>query len=435
MTVSVIIPTLLASGAVDEPLRSVVRSATALGGAEILVVANGPQDHWLGPVLDEPGVRLLCCTEAGPAAARNMGMAQARHRTVLFTDDDCIVPPTWCKDLLRGLASVATAAVAAPVGVRPDGPTTAFLDYQRIFDAPPLDASTVRYLITANCAVDRTRITATFDSELFRFVGAEDAEFGYQIRDSGGDIAWLGGTPRVLQKLPEAITQVTDRFHRYGRGGALLYQRRGRCRESVPGAIGWFADLARGQADDRRQFREFHDPRVRAIMISIELIATACWLVGYLQEMGTLLQHEVIELDRAGLDAGWREIGEHLRELGVDVDWTDLAPDPTRLLECSPDAEDLRAEVGAVLTRNVRVADLPDTVRVVLDRHAEEFRAELTSAGEKAAALAIRTSRAGLSIAELHHELRTAGQSFRDGMHDLEQALARRIDRNGRSGR
>jgi len=426
MSISVIIPTTLGEPAVAQPLESVVRSASAIDGAEVLVVANGLAPRWYGDVLDAPNVRLLESTDVGAAAARNLGLSEARHRYVLFTDDDCMVPPSWCKDMAEAIARAGTAAVAAPVGVESTGPVTAYLDYQRVFDAPPLEAHTVRYVITANCAVDRNRTSARFDAEFSPTIGAEDVEFGYQIRDRGATIGWLGDVPEVAQTLSDDITEITGRFHKYGRGSALMYRRFGRTGESASGATVWLASLAAGKLGDRRRFREFRDARIRAALTTIDLITAASWLLGYLAELGLQLEHDIIEADWSGLAAGWRDLATEISAMSSGVDWPAIGPEPSLLwTSADPEPDGLLDAIGDVLTRNVRIAaDLPDDVAAVLRRRDDRVRLESASAKTAAAKLAATGARERLGVSDLKRNLRAAGLTFRDGMRMLEQAIS-----------
>lgn len=149
MSVSVIVPSRGTSDGLEFSVTSILAAVDLLGDelAELIVVFNGPMADVAALDVRHPRLRVLAEPRAGAAHARNVGMSVASNATVLFTDDDCIVPPTWCRDHLSVLKGSPTTA--APVHVPHRGPITRYLDYKRIFAAPPLSAHTCRYFVTA----------------------------------------------------------------------------------------------------------------------------------------------------------------------------------------------------------------------------------------------------------------------------------------------
>ncbi len=426
MSLSVIVPTILDGPGVGEPLETVVRSARLVPGAEVLIVLNGPGPHWHGPVLTDPIVRTIRSDRPGPAAARNVGLTAARHPVVLFTDDDCLVPLSWCRDLSSGLHRAGAAAAAGPVGVEVIGPVTAFLAYQRVFDAPPLDAASVCYPVTASCALDRRRTGVMFNEEVFQFAAGEDVELGYQIRDAGGSITWLGNTPPVRQRLSEHMAQITGRFLRYGRSSALLYHRMGRSRETVPAAVDRYRALTTGQIDGRRRFREFADPRVRSVLASLELALGASWLAGYLDEMGSLLGHTIVLASHDRLAHAWQSIEVGLREMAEEVDWTAINPLAHALASTPTDTDDLSPMIASLLATHCPLStrQLPDHVERTLNNHHHEREQAIATAHEQCARLGHAATTGTMTIDMLASQLRAAGIAFRTGMHSVERALA-----------
>jgi hypothetical protein len=430
VSLSVVVPSTLANPACEASLHSVARAAAAVPGSEVLVVANGPDRHRRLDVLDRPGIRVLECDARGPAAARNVGLRAARHSIVLFTDDDCLVPPNWCADLARGLRAAGSAAATGPVGVCPVGPVTAFLDHQRVFDAPPLAPGIAEYPTTANCAVDRTATDAEFD-EGFTAAAGEDAEFGYRIRDAGGRVAWLD-SPAVTQSIVESLDQLCGRFMAYGRGCALLYLR-GRSSQAIAYAPQFYAALVAG-APGRpgRQFRELADPAARRAFATLQCALDACLVAGYLDELGQRLGHPLIDLDQPALAAGWRGL---LDDIEAGSDWAALDADPAGLSAPGEPVYDRRADVGALLSRHARPLNpqLPPEVAMVVSATETPASAPHGGPPPALAELADHYPDGVGTLGDLAARIRSAGVSFAAGMLQLELTLASATTAGARS--
>ncbi len=113
---------------------------------------------------------------AGPARARNLGIAQARGAVVLFTDDDTIPSADWVDAAISWL-------VAHPTAVGVEGPTcTAPYDplYEHSVDAPGGGG------LTCNIAYRRdllVRLGGFY--ELFPYAHGEDLDLAYRALEVG----------------------------------------------------------------------------------------------------------------------------------------------------------------------------------------------------------------------------------------------------------
>lgn len=85
--VSVVIPAFNAERFLDDALASVANQSRP--AFEVIVVDDGSTDGTLGLLRAHPGVRVFSQANAGPAAARNTGVAHARGELIAFLDADC----------------------------------------------------------------------------------------------------------------------------------------------------------------------------------------------------------------------------------------------------------------------------------------------------------------------------------------------------------
>ncbi|HKP37101.1 MAG TPA: glycosyltransferase family 2 protein [Pyrinomonadaceae bacterium] len=112
MRVSVIIPLFNKARFIERALRSVVSQSFA--DFEVIVVDDGSSDGGPQAVenLDDQRIRIIKQSNAGPGAARNRGVAEARGELLAFLDAD----DEWLPDYLaRAIQSLDQHAEAAAV--------------------------------------------------------------------------------------------------------------------------------------------------------------------------------------------------------------------------------------------------------------------------------------------------------------------------------
>jgi GT2 family glycosyltransferase len=114
---SIIVPTCGRHAQLAACLASLAAQEFPRDGFEVIVVDDGsvpPVDECVAPFRARLDLKLVAQPNAGPAAARNRGAAEARGRFLAFTDDDCLPGPRW----LAALAARFEAAPDALVGGR-----------------------------------------------------------------------------------------------------------------------------------------------------------------------------------------------------------------------------------------------------------------------------------------------------------------------------
>ena len=233
---TVIVPTFHRPRQLEECLRALA-AQTLVEPWEVVVVDDGspePVALDLEEVGFPAGCRVLRQENAGPAAARNRGVQQARGEFVAFTDDDCRPHATW----LAGLVEAARRRPGALVG----GSTRNGLQDEIFASASQLivdlvyehfnrDRDSAYFLASNNilCARERFLDLGGFDASFPR-AGAEDRDFCDRWRAQGWPIVWHPEAV-VEHRHPQTLRKFLDLHVRYGRG-AYRYQAMRRSRGS-----------------------------------------------------------------------------------------------------------------------------------------------------------------------------------------------------------
>src|SRR4051812_41125527 len=181
LTFSLIIPTYRRPAQLSACLQALARQDYPRDLFEVIVVDDGgetPLDPVVAPFINKLEVTLIRQANAGPAVARNTGVARARGQWLAFTDDDCTPAPSW----LRALAACFTATPADAVAGRtvnalPDNPyaTASQLLVSFLFAYHNTDPQQARFATTSNLALpaEPFRALAGFDPT-FPVPGGED---------------------------------------------------------------------------------------------------------------------------------------------------------------------------------------------------------------------------------------------------------------------
>lgn len=99
--VSIVIAAYQAAATIGRTVDSLL-ACHGIDHARVLVVDDGSTDD-TADLAARPGVEVIRAPHVGRAAALNRGIAAADGEVVLFTDADCVVPPSWLEDTLAEL--------------------------------------------------------------------------------------------------------------------------------------------------------------------------------------------------------------------------------------------------------------------------------------------------------------------------------------------
>jgi glycosyltransferase involved in cell wall biosynthesis len=101
--VSVIVPTRNRAGLLEAGVTNVLAGCAGVD-AEVIYVDDSSTDDTgavLAQLASEGKIRHVSTQSGAPGRARNAGAAVAKGRYLLFTDDDCLVPPGWVTAMLE----------------------------------------------------------------------------------------------------------------------------------------------------------------------------------------------------------------------------------------------------------------------------------------------------------------------------------------------
>ncbi len=228
LTFSLIIPTYRRPAQLSACLQALARQDYPRDLFEVIVVDDGgetPLDPVVTPFTNKLAVTLIRQANAGPAVARNTGVARARGQWLAFTDDDCTPAPSW----LRALAACFTATPADAVAGRtvnalPDNPyaTASQLLVSFLFAYHNTDPQQARFATTSNLALpaEPFRALAGFDPT-FPVPGGEDYELCNRWLSHGYRLRYAPEAVVYHRHLLNLRTFCRQHFH-YGRGAFHL---------------------------------------------------------------------------------------------------------------------------------------------------------------------------------------------------------------------
>lgn len=184
--ISVVVPTFNRSRDLDRCLRALQQQTLEAPEFEVVVVDDGSRDNTLDVLRAWaerwPSLRFFSQSNAGPAAARNAGIANARGTVIAFTDDDCVPAADWLERIRDRYARGEGGCI--------HGPITSALPASTFVHSVIADGA----VITSNLAVERRVFdqVGVFDTQ-FRAPWCEDADLFYRLRKAGVSIAYDSG--------------------------------------------------------------------------------------------------------------------------------------------------------------------------------------------------------------------------------------------------
>lgn len=194
-SVSVVVSTRERPDLLKKTLATIAEAAALVPGTEMIVVEQGERSA--EAICKDLGLEATVISDDGfgVSRSRNKGMRAARNDVILFTDDDCEVPPGWVRAHADALSDSDAVASCGPVqGVR----------YDERYDPVALparhDTSSPPWVVghASNIAVRRATLAAAggFDERIGPGSGGpaagEDADLIVRLLRNGPIITGVG---------------------------------------------------------------------------------------------------------------------------------------------------------------------------------------------------------------------------------------------------
>jgi glycosyltransferase involved in cell wall biosynthesis len=232
---SVVIPTYNRQPILEKCLKALENQDLTddkVQGYEVVVVDDGSTDgtvDWLGKHLDIlPHVKIFTQTHLGPAAARNLGVKEAKGETIIFIDSDLVVTEQFLQAHADALAEGQKKLTSDRLFTY--GAVINTCNFADPTSEPyKITDFSAAYFATGNVAIARKWLEAAglFDTG-FQLYGWEDLELGVRLKQLGlklikcpNAVGYHWHPPFKLEQIPTLIDKEIQR----GRMGVLFYQK------------------------------------------------------------------------------------------------------------------------------------------------------------------------------------------------------------------
>jgi glycosyltransferase involved in cell wall biosynthesis len=191
LAVSVVVPTYNRADRVERVIHRLMSQDIPAGRFEVILVDSDSTDDTPRAAARLAGryanLKTLRCQRSGAAAARNLGLAEARGELIVLVDDDILVGADFLRRLLRARHDHPGRVLLGRIIAPWDGSCDPFQRYLlqvqdvNIYDFPDPGNVPANYFYTACVAIPRAVLGDKRFDEGFRVYGVEDIEFGFRL--------------------------------------------------------------------------------------------------------------------------------------------------------------------------------------------------------------------------------------------------------------
>jgi glycosyltransferase involved in cell wall biosynthesis len=230
----VIVPTRNRPRAIAQCLASLANLEFPRDDFDVVVVNDGGDDDPALVVRELDAhlrVSVVTIGHAGPAAARNAGIAASRGESLAFIDDDCEADPAWLSAMARRLAGHPASVIG--------GRVVNSLDHNRYSRASQNlqdflyrwyheeRRGSLRFFTSNNIAVSRSTLESIGDFDTYFPFASEDRDWCDRALLGGCDLVYAPEA-RTYHSHDLSFSSFLGQHFRYGQGARRFHTARGR---------------------------------------------------------------------------------------------------------------------------------------------------------------------------------------------------------------
>jgi glycosyltransferase involved in cell wall biosynthesis len=232
---SIVVPTYNRRDGIVRLLKALEAQTFGPERFEVVVVNDGSTDgtaEALAELTAPYRLRVLEQANAGPAAARNLGLHQAEGRLIVFLDDDVVPVPGLLSAHLACHGDADDLVVVGPMSPPTDWPRSAWVRWEerqllKQYDAMDqgLYSCTPRQFYTGNASAPRALLLRAggFDA---RFKRAEDVELAFRMYGMGARFHFEPSAD-VLHYASRSFQSWMRTPYQYGRYDVVMGREKG----------------------------------------------------------------------------------------------------------------------------------------------------------------------------------------------------------------
>jgi len=184
-SISVVVPAHNCENTIFQTLQSILKQTVS--DIDVIVVDDGSTDQTVQIIKSISGVRYYYQDNAGPAAARNLGVQKAKGDIVFFTDSDCMPQRDWIEKAIVHFNDPQVVVVAGSYSIaNPNNMLAQCIHDEIMFRHHRLMPQNPKSFGSYNFGVKKNVFESVGGFDIcYRYASGEDNDLSYKILKAG----------------------------------------------------------------------------------------------------------------------------------------------------------------------------------------------------------------------------------------------------------